>query len=123
MANLFICFLYVLEGVVFGILAFVLKRKRSEFPDFRVGYHDERWMTDKDRWNYANRVTGNICLVACIVFVAAAVILYCCKVALGTNLIVFCFVFTGDSRHVAFADCACQEKISRLLIAACCDEK
>ena len=89
MANLFICFLYVLEGVIFGVLGFVLKRKRSEFPDFRVGYHDERWMTDKDKWNYANRVTGNICLVSFVVFVVTAVVMYCCKVALGTNLIVF----------------------------------
>lgn len=89
MANLFICFLYVLEGVIFGVLAFVLKWKHSEYPDFRVGYHDERWMTDKGRWNYANRVTGNICLVACIAFVAAAVVLYCCKVPLGANLAVF----------------------------------
>ena len=89
MANLFICFLYVLEGVIFGVLSFVLKRKHSEFPDLRVGYHDKRFMTDKDRWNYANRVTGNICLISFVVFVAAAVVLYCCKVALGTNLIVF----------------------------------
>lgn len=89
MANLFIYFLYVLGGVIFGVLGFVLKRKRSEFPDFRVGYHDERWMTDKDKWNYANRITGNICLVSCIAFVAAAVALYCCKVPLGANLIVF----------------------------------
>ena len=89
MANLFICFLYVLEGVIFGVLGFVLKRKHSEFPDFRVGYHDKRFMTDKDRWNYANRVTGNICLVSFMVFVVAAVVLYCCNVALGANLIVF----------------------------------
>ena len=89
MANLFICFLYVLEGVIFGVLGFVLKRKHSEFPDFRVGYHAEKFMTDKDRWNYANRVTGNICLVACIVFVVTAVVMYCCRVALGANLIVF----------------------------------
>ena len=89
MANLFICFLYVLEGVIFGVLAFVLKRKHSEYPDFRVGYHDEKFMTDKDRWNYANRVTGNICLVSFVVFVVTAVVMYCCKVALGANLIVF----------------------------------
>lgn len=89
MANLFICFLYVLEGVIFGVLAFVLKRKHSEFPDFRVGYHNEKFMTDKDRWNYANRVTGNICLVSCMVFVVAAVVLYCCKIPLGANLAVF----------------------------------
>lgn len=89
MANLFICFLYVLEGIIFGVLGFVLKRKHSEYPDFRVGYHDERWMTDKDKWNYANRMTGNICLVSCIVLVAAAVVLYCCKVPLGANLSVF----------------------------------
>lgn len=89
MANLFICFLYVLEGVIFGGLGFVLKRKRSEFPDFRVGYHAEKFMTDKDRWNYANRVTGNICLVSFVVFVVTAVVMYCCKVALGANLIVF----------------------------------
>ena len=89
MANLFICFFYVLEGVIFGVLGFVLKRKHSEFSDFRVGYHDERWMTDKDKWNYANRVTGNICLISFIVFVVAAVVMYCCKVPLGANLIVF----------------------------------
>lgn len=81
--------MYVLEGVIFGVLGFVLKRKHSEFPDFRVGYHDERWMTDKDKWNYANRVTGNICLVSFVVFVVTAVVMYCCKVALGANLIVF----------------------------------
>ena len=89
MANLFICFLFILEGVIFSVLGFVLKRKHSEYPDFRVGYHNERFMTDKDRWNYANRVTGNICLVSCIVFVVTAVVMYCCKVALGANLIVF----------------------------------
>lgn len=89
MANLFICFLFILEGVIFSVLGFVLKRKHSEYPDFRVGYHNERFMTDKDRWNYANRVTGNICLISFIVFVAAAVVLYCCKVPLGANLIVF----------------------------------
>lgn len=89
MANLFICFLYMLEGVIFGVLGFVLKRKHSEFPDFRVGYHNERLMTDKDKWNYANRVTGNVCLVSCMAFVVAAAVLYCCKIPLGANLAVF----------------------------------
>lgn len=89
MVALFICFLYGLEGIIFGVLAFVLKWKHSECPDFRVGYHAEKFMTDKDKWNYANRVTGNICLVSCMIFVAAAVVLYCCKVALGANLAVF----------------------------------
>lgn len=89
MANLFICFLYVLGGVIFGVLGFVLKRKHSEFPDFRVGYYGERFMSDKDIWNYANRVTGNICLVSFVVFVVTAVVMYCCKVPLGANLIVF----------------------------------
>lgn len=70
-------------------MAFVLKWKHSEYPDFRVGYHDERFMNDKDRWNYANRVTGNICLISFVAFVATTVVWYCCKVALGTNLAVF----------------------------------
>ena len=87
--NIFVLLVFIALAVIFGVLAFLLKYKHSEFPDFRVGYHAEKFMTDKDRWNYANRVTGNICLVTYIVFVAAAVILYCCKVALGTNLIVF----------------------------------
>ena len=87
--NIFVLLVFIALAVIFGVLSFLLKYKHSEFPDFRVGYHDERWMTDKDRWNYANRVTGNICLVSFVVFVVTAVILYCCKVALGANLIVF----------------------------------
>lgn len=37
--NIVILMLFIIEGSILGILAFVLRYKHSEYPDFRAGYH------------------------------------------------------------------------------------
>lgn len=53
--------LYLVLALILGILAFVLKKKHTPFPDFRVGYHHRELMESAQKWEYANRITGNLC--------------------------------------------------------------
>ena len=63
--------LYLVLALILGILAFVLKKKHTPFPDFRVGYHHRELMESAQKWEYANRITGNLCAL----FAAVALIL------------------------------------------------
>ena len=42
--------LYIVFALILGILAFVLKKRHTRFPDFTVGYHDKRVMENKEKW-------------------------------------------------------------------------
>ncbi len=81
--------LYLIEGVVFGILAFVLKKKRSNYPDFTVGYHDSRLMDSAEKWNYANHLAGNLSGIFAAVFFAVSALLYCAKTSNAKALVLF----------------------------------
>ena len=63
----FMMALFILLGVILGMTAYVLKRKHSKFPDFEVGYHDSRLMKSKKRWDSANNIAGNLCIVFTVV--------------------------------------------------------
>lgn len=68
---------FVPEGAILGILAFLLKYRHSDFPDFRVGYHMGSIMESKEKWDYANQAAGNICgISSAILFAAAAAALW-----------------------------------------------
>ena len=41
---------FIVLGIILGVLAFVLKRKHSEFPDFSVGYHNKKVMESKEKY-------------------------------------------------------------------------
>lgn len=45
--------LYLVLALILGILAFVLKKKHTSFPDFRVGYHHRELMESAQKWEYA----------------------------------------------------------------------
>ena len=53
--------LYIVFALILGILAFVLKKRHTRFPDFTVGYHDKRVMENKEKWECANHTAGNLC--------------------------------------------------------------
>lgn len=42
MTNFFLSMLYIVFACVLGILSVVLKKKHTQFPDFRVGYHNKK---------------------------------------------------------------------------------
>ena len=46
--------LYIVFALILGILAFVLKKRHTRFPDFTVGYHDKRVMENKEKWENLN---------------------------------------------------------------------
>ena len=63
MAHFLMFLLYAVYALVFGILAVVLKRKHTQFPDFRVGYHNKKAMESKEKWDRVNAIAGNLCAV------------------------------------------------------------
>ena len=42
--NSFCFMLYIVFAFILGILSVVLKKKHTQFPDFRVGYHNKKIM-------------------------------------------------------------------------------
>ena len=42
MENLFLFLIYIVFSFILGILSVVLKKKHTQFPDFRVGYHNKK---------------------------------------------------------------------------------
>ncbi len=86
--------LYIVLAVILGVLAFVLKKKHTLFPDFRVGYHDKRVMENKEQWERANRIAGNLCAFFAAVSVIASAFLYLAKASVEGMIILF-FVLSG----------------------------
>ena len=53
MGKFFLFMLYIVFAFILGILSVVLKKKHTQFPDFRVGYHNKKIMENKENWDYA----------------------------------------------------------------------
>ena len=68
--------IYILEAAILGAIAFIVRRKHSEFPDFRVGYHVKEAEADRGSWEYANDIAGKICALFAMVFLAAGLFCY-----------------------------------------------
>lgn len=89
MGEFLVLLLYIVFALILGILAFVLKKKRSQFPDFRVGYHNKKIMESKEKWEYANNVAGNLCALFAVIGVAIFIIFNFMKAILDVIIIVF----------------------------------
>ena len=83
--------LYFVLAAVLGILAFVLKKKHTPFPDFRVGYHHRELMESAQKWEYANRITGNLCVLFTAVALILAIVLLVVKIDGRLALLSFFF--------------------------------
>lgn len=89
MANLFLYMLYIVFAVILGTLSIVLKKKHTQFPDFRVGYHNKEIMEDKEKWDYANNAAGNLCALFAVIGIIISAILYLLKTNISTTIIIF----------------------------------
>ena len=68
--------IYILEAAILGAIAFIVRRKHSEFPDFKIGYHVKKAEADSESWEYANDIAGKICALFAMVFLAAGLFCY-----------------------------------------------
>ena len=68
--------IYILEAAILGAIAFIVRSKHSEFPDFKVGYHVKEAEADRESWEYANDIAGKICALFAMVFLAAGLFCY-----------------------------------------------
>ena len=91
MENLFLFLIYIVFSFILGILSVVLKK--TQFPDFRVGYHNKKIMNNKENWDYANNVAGNLCALFAVIGIIVSVILYLLKANMNTTIIIF-FIYT-----------------------------
>ncbi len=88
MVNIFVLLLLIGEGIILGILFFVLRCKHSKYPDFRVGYHVEDIMGSEEKWDYANKTAGNLCGIFGIVFFVISILMYCLKIGTEIALVI-----------------------------------
>ena len=68
--------IYILEAAILGAIAFIVRRKHSGFPDFKIGYHVKEAEADRESWEYANDIAGKICALFAMVFLAAGLFCY-----------------------------------------------
>ena len=52
--------IYILEAAILGAIAFIVRSKHSEFPDFKIGYHVKEAEADRESWEYANDIAGKL---------------------------------------------------------------
>ena len=81
--------LYIVFALILGILAFVLKKRHTRFPDFTVGYHDKRVMENKEKWECANHTAGNLCAFFALISAMASVFCVIRRCGIG------CSYFSG----------------------------
>ncbi len=93
MAKFFLFLMYIVFAFILGGLSVVLKKKHTPFPDFRIGYHNKKIMKNKENWDYANNVAGNLCALFAVIGVIVSVILYLCKTNINTTIIIF-FIYS-----------------------------
>lgn len=93
MGKFLILLLYIIFAIILGILAFVLKKKRSLFPDFKIGYHNKKTMENKETWECANNTAGNLCALFAVIGIVVSAILYFVNVNIGAALIAF-FIYS-----------------------------
>ena len=89
MGKLFLFLLYVVFALILGGLSVVLKKKHTQFPDFRVGYHNKKIMENKENWDYANSVAGNLCALFAVIGIIVSVILFLFQANINTTIIIF----------------------------------
>lgn len=75
--------LFFLEAALYGLMAYVLWRNHSAFPDTRTGYHVGAAMASQAAWEYANRAAGAVCGAVGVVFLAAGLLLWRLRAGLG----------------------------------------
>ena len=92
MAHFLMFLLYVVYALVLGILAVVLKRKHTQFPDFRVGYHNKKAMESKEKWDRVNAIAGSLCAVFAVAALIVYFILYLQNANISTMIIAY-FVY------------------------------
>lgn len=92
MGKLLVLLLYIVFALILGILAFVLKKKHSQYPDFSVGYHHKKIMESKETWERANHIAGNVCALCAVLGVILFAVFYLVKPDLGVTIPVF-FVY------------------------------
>lgn len=68
--------IYILEGIILGITAFVIRKKHSAFPDFTAGYHVKEAEKDRESWDYANETAGKLCGICAYAVLAAGIFCY-----------------------------------------------
>lgn len=93
MGKFLILLLYIIFAIIVGTLAFVLKKKHSQFPDFKIGYHNKKIMENKETWERANNTAGNLCALFAVIGIVVSAILYFVHVNIGAALIVF-FIYS-----------------------------
>ena len=101
MGKIILIMLYIVFAFILGILSVVLKKKHTQFPDFRVGYHINSYksqekpkiMENKENWDYANNVAGNLCALFAVIGIIVSVILYLLEANMNITIIIF-FIYT-----------------------------
>ena len=93
MGKIFLFMLYIVFAFILGILSVVLKKKHTQFPDFRVGYHNKKIMNNKENWDYANNVAGNLCALFAVIGIIVSIILYLLKANIHQTIIIF-FIYS-----------------------------
>lgn len=81
--------LYLVLALILGILAFVLRKKRTKFPDCRVGYHHKKIMASQQKWEYGNNAAGFLCAVFSAISVILSAVLFFAKVDLYFAVFLF----------------------------------
>lgn len=85
--------IYLMEAAVFGIVALIVKKRRSKFSDLRAGYYVETAQADEKSWEYANETAGKICILSTVLLLAAGI--FCYKMGTGFILALLTFVFAN----------------------------
>ena len=79
--------LFLLESIIFAVTGYLVGRKHTPFPDFRIGLHMEDAMNNRDAWESANRLCGLLCVVSAAVFLSTGLLLYFLKRGTGTAVL------------------------------------
>ena len=95
MGKIILIMLYIVFAFILGILSVVLKKKHTQFPDFRVGYHNKKIMENKENWDYANNVAGNLCALFAVIGIIVSVILYLLKANMNITIIFFIYTIAA----------------------------
>lgn len=89
MKTLIVLLLYIVFAFILGVVSYILKKKHTQFPDFRVGYHHKKLMENKETWESANNIAGNACAIFSGVGILLSLLLYFSQTEMGIALILF----------------------------------
>lgn len=85
--------LYIIFAFILGVLSVVLKKKHTQFPDFKIGYHNKKIMKNKETWDYANNIAGNLCALFAAIGIIISVVLYFLQTNINITIIIF-FIYS-----------------------------